>query len=154
RTQCRHDRTRGGRPGNSETNAGAGCRSRRRTVRKCYLFGGRRMTTLPLDGIRVIDFTQVMLGPSCTQVLADYGAEVIKVEKERIGDLSRWSLGSDPDGLNNPVFCSLNRNKKSLALDLKQPEARDTVLTLLETADVVVNNFRPGVMERMGFGFE
>ncbi|MDL2397884.1 CaiB/BaiF CoA transferase family protein [Rhizobium mayense] len=112
------------------------------------------MTTLPLDGIRVIDFTQVMLGPSCTQVLADYGAEVIKVEKERIGDLSRWSLGSDPDGLNNPVFCSLNRNKKSLALDLKQPEARDTVLTLLETADVVVNNFRPGVMERMGFGFE
>ena len=112
------------------------------------------MTTLPLDGIRVIDFTQVMLGPSCTQVLADYGAEVIKVEKERIGDLSRWSLGSDPDGLNNPVFCSLNRNKKSLALDLKQPEARNTVLTLLETADVVVNNFRPGVMERMGFGFE
>lgn len=112
------------------------------------------MTTLPLDGIRVIDFTQVMLGPSCTQVLADYGAEVIKVEKERIGDLSRWSLGSDPDGLNNPVFCSLNRNKKSLALDLKQPEAREAVLALMETADVVVNNFRPGVMERMGFGFE
>ncbi|NEH54679.1 CoA transferase [Rhizobium leguminosarum] len=112
------------------------------------------MTILPLDGIRVIDFTQVMLGPSCTQVLADYGAEVIKIEKLRIGDLSRWSLGSDPDGLNNPVFCSLNRNKKSLALDLKQPEARETVLTLLETADVVVNNFRPGVMERMGFGFE
>ncbi|MCW1750472.1 CaiB/BaiF CoA transferase family protein [Rhizobium acaciae] len=112
------------------------------------------MTILPLDGIRVIDFTQVMLGPSCTQVLADYGAEVIKIEKVRIGDLSRWSLGSDPDGLNNPVFCSLNRNKKSLALDLKQPEARETVFTLLETADVVVNNFRPGVMERMGFGFE
>ncbi|MQB41314.1 CaiB/BaiF CoA-transferase family protein [Rhizobium sp. ICMP 5592] len=112
------------------------------------------MNSLPLDGIRVIDFTQVMLGPSCTQVLADYGAEVIKIEKVRIGDLSRWSLGSDPDGLNNPVFCSLNRNKKSLALDLKQPEACDAVLTLLKTADVVVNNFRPGVMERMGFGFE
>ncbi len=112
------------------------------------------MTTLPLDGIRVIDFTQVMLGPSCTQVLADYGAEVIKIEKVKIGDLSRWSLGSDPDGLNNPVFCSLNRNKKSLALDLKDPTANRTVLTLLETADVVVNNFRPGVMERMGFGYE
>lgn len=112
------------------------------------------MTTLPLDGIRVIDFTQVMLGPSCTQVLADYGAEVIKIEKVKIGDLSRWSLGSDPDGLNNPVFCSLNRNKKSLALDLKDPVANKTVLTLLETADVVVNNFRPGVMERMGFGYE
>ena len=112
------------------------------------------MTTLPLDGIRVIDFTQVMLGPSCTQVLADYGAEVIKIEKVKIGDLSRWSLGSDPDGLNNPVFCSLNRNKKSLALDLKDPTAKKTVLTLIETADVVVNNFRPGVMERMGFGYE
>lgn len=112
------------------------------------------MTTLPLDGIRVIDFTQVMLGPSCTQVLADYGAEVIKIEKVKIGDLSRWSLGSDPDGLNNPVFCSLNRNKKSLALDLKEPSARKTVQGLLETADVVVNNFRPGVMERMGFGYE
>ncbi|KAA1177259.1 CoA transferase [Rhizobium tropici] len=112
------------------------------------------MTTLPLDGIRAIDFTQVMLGPSCTQVLADYGAEVIKIEKVKIGDLSRWSLGSDPDGLNNPVFCSLNRNKKSLALDLKEAGARKTVQALLETADVVVNNFRPGVMERMGFGYE
>ncbi len=112
------------------------------------------MTSLPLDGIRVIDFTQVMLGPCCTQMLADYGAEVIKVEKAKIGDLSRWSLGSDPDGLNNPVFTSLNRNKKSLAIDLKAPEARAAVLELLRTADVVVNNFRPGVMERMGFGYE
>ncbi|SFU21530.1 CoA transferase [Mesorhizobium sp. YR577] len=112
------------------------------------------MSILPLDGIRVVDFTQVMLGPCCTQMLADYGAEVIKIEKNGIGDLSRWSLGSDPDGLNNPVFCSLNRNKKSLALDLKQKDARQAVLALLETADVVVNNFRPGVMERMGFGYE
>ncbi|MBD0413831.1 CaiB/BaiF CoA transferase family protein [Oryzicola mucosus] len=112
------------------------------------------MSVLPLDGIRVVDFTQVMLGPCCTQMLADYGAEVIKIEKNGIGDLSRWSLGSDPDGLNNPVFCSLNRNKKSLALDLKQKDARQAVLALLETADVVVNNFRPGVMERMGFGYE
>ena len=109
---------------------------------------------LPLDGIKVIDFTQVMLGPSCTQVLADYGAEVIKVEKEKIGDLSRWSLGADPDGLNNPIFCSLNRNKKSLALNLKSEEARAQVLALIDGADVVVNNFRPGVMERMGMGYE
>ncbi len=112
------------------------------------------MTTLPLDGVRVIDFTQVMLGPCCTQMLADYGAEVIKIEKEKIGDLSRWSLGSDPDGLNNPVFCSLNRNKKSVALDLKKDEARRQVLELIDSADVVVSNFRPGVMERMGFGYE
>jgi crotonobetainyl-CoA:carnitine CoA-transferase CaiB-like acyl-CoA transferase len=109
---------------------------------------------LPLDGIRVVDFTQVMLGPCCTQVLGDYGAEVIKIEKEKIGDLSRWSLGSDPDGLNNPVFCSLNRNKKSVALDLKSDEARAQVLELIDSADVVVSNFRPGVMERMGFGYE
>lgn len=109
---------------------------------------------LPLDGIRVIDFTQVMMGPSCTQVLGDYGAEVIKIEKEKIGDLSRWSLGSDPDGLNNPVFCSLNRNKKSVALNLKSEEALSSVLTLIDGADVVVSNFRPGVMERMGLGYE
>jgi crotonobetainyl-CoA:carnitine CoA-transferase CaiB-like acyl-CoA transferase len=111
------------------------------------------MNALPLDGIRVIDFTQVMLGPCCTQVLADYGADVIKIEKTRIGDLSRWSLGSDPDGLNNPVFSSLNRNKKSVALDLKTAEARDQVLSLIDGADVVVSNFRPGVMERMGFSY-
>ncbi|ATN36912.1 formyl-CoA transferase (plasmid) [Rhizobium sp. ACO-34A] len=112
------------------------------------------MTTLPLSGIRVVDFTQVMLGPCCTQMLADYGADVIKVEKEKTGDLSRWSLGSDPDGLNNPVFCSLNRNKKSLALDLKHEDARAAVMALIDGADVVVNNFRPGVMERMGFGYD
>jgi crotonobetainyl-CoA:carnitine CoA-transferase CaiB-like acyl-CoA transferase len=112
------------------------------------------MTPLPLDGIRVIDFTQVMLGPCCTQTLADYGAEVIKIEKASIGDLSRWSLGSDPDGLNNPVFCSLNRNKKSLALDLKQDAVLKGILDLIKHADVVVNNFRPGVMERMGLGYE
>ncbi|MFK0386953.1 CaiB/BaiF CoA transferase family protein [Agrobacterium sp. NPDC090273] len=112
------------------------------------------MTSLPLDGVRVIDFTQVMLGPCCTQMLADYGADVIKIEKTRIGDLSRWSVGSDPDGLNNPVFTSLNRNKRSLALDLKDKDACSAVRELLRNADVVVNNFRPGVMERMGFGYE
>ena len=112
------------------------------------------MTALPLSGIRVIDFTQVMLGPCCTQMLADYGADVIKIEKDKVGDLSRWSVGADPDGLNNPVFCSLNRNKRSLALDLKREGARAAVLSLIDGADVVVNNFRPGVMERMGFGYD
>ncbi|HTJ56567.1 MAG TPA: CoA transferase [Devosiaceae bacterium] len=112
------------------------------------------MSVLPLSGVRVVDFTQVMLGPSCTQVLADYGAEVIKIEKEKTGDLSRWSLGSDPDGLTNPVFSSLNRNKKSVTADLKSPVEKARVLALLDEADVVVSNFRPGVMERMGFGYE
>ena len=112
------------------------------------------MSPLPLDGVRVVDFTQVMLGPCCTQMLADYGADVIKVERAKAGDLSRWSVGEDPDGLNNPVFCSLNRNKRSLALDLRQEDQKAVVRRLIERADVVVNNFRPGVMDRMGFGWE
>ena len=109
---------------------------------------------LPLEGVRVLDFTQVMMGPCCTQMLGDYGADVIKIERSGMGDLSRWSVGEDPDGGNNPVFASLNRNKRSLALDLKSEGDRDVVVRLVETADVVVNNFRPGVMERMGFGYE
>lgn len=108
----------------------------------------------PLSGIRVIDFTQVMLGPCCTQVLADYGADVIKIERPGVGDLSRTSIADDPDGLNNPVFRSLNRNKRSIALDLRKEEAKEIVYDLVRHADVVVNNFRPGVLERIGFGYD
>ncbi|MFI5016158.1 MAG: CaiB/BaiF CoA transferase family protein [Hyphomicrobiales bacterium] len=109
---------------------------------------------LPLAGIRVIDFTQVMMGPVATQVLADYGADVIKIERPGTGDLSRTSFPDDPAGLTGPVYCSLNRNKRSVVLDTRKPEDKAAVLRLLETADVVVNNFRAGVMERMGFGYE
>lgn len=115
------------------------------------------MTTyvpLPLDGIRVIDFTQVFMGPIATQTLADYGADVIKVERPREGDLSRTSLPDDPAGLVGPVFCALNRNKRSIALDLRKHDEREVILKLVETADVVVSNFRAGVMERMGFGYQ
>jgi crotonobetainyl-CoA:carnitine CoA-transferase CaiB-like acyl-CoA transferase len=108
----------------------------------------------PLSGVRVIDFTQVMLGPSATQVLADYGADVIKIERPGAGDLSRSSIPDDPDGLDNPVFRSLNRNKRSIALDLRKPDAKTVIYDLVRDADVVVNNFRAGVMERMGFGYE
>ena len=76
------------------------------------------MTGLPLEGVKVVDFTQVMLGPCCTQMLGDWGADVIKIERPGAGDLSRWSI-DDPAGPLNPVFCSLNRNKRSIALDLK-----------------------------------
>ena len=114
--------------------------------------GGDR--PLPLEGVRVLDFTQVMMGPCCTQMLGDYGADVIKIERVGAGDLSRWSVGEDPDGGNNPVFASLNRNKRSVALDLKSEADREAALSLVETADVVVSNFRPGVMERMGFGYD
>ena len=115
--------------------------------------GAANTRPLPLDGVRVLDFTQVMMGPCCTQMLGDYGADVVKIERVGAGDLSRWSVGEDPDGGNNPVFASLNRNKRSVALDLKSEEHRTAALRLVETADVVVNNFRPGVMERMGFGY-
>lgn len=108
----------------------------------------------PLSGIKVIDFTQVMLGPCCTQVLADYGADVIKIERPGAGDLSRTSIADDPDGMNNPVFRSLNRNKRSIALDLRKDEAKAVIYDLVKNADVVVNNFRAGVMERMGFGYD
>ncbi len=112
------------------------------------------MSTLPLDGVKVVDFTQVMMGPCATQMLADYGADVIKVERPGTGDLSRTSIPDDPAGLQGPVFCSLNRNKRSIVLDTRQPQGRDAALKLIERSDVVVNNFRAGVMERMGFGYE
>lgn len=110
--------------------------------------------TQPLSGIKVVDFTQVMLGPVCTQALADYGADVVKIERPGAGDLSRTSIADDPAGHQNPVFQSLNRNKRSIALDLRKEEAKAVVLDLVRGADVVVSNFRAGVMERMGFGYE
>jgi crotonobetainyl-CoA:carnitine CoA-transferase CaiB-like acyl-CoA transferase len=112
------------------------------------------MSPLPLDGVKVVDFTQVMMGPCATQMLADYGADVIKVERPGTGDLSRTSIPNDPAGLQGPVFCSLNRNKRSIVLDTRQPHGREAALKLIERCDVVVNNFRAGVMERMGFGYE
>ena len=111
------------------------------------------MPGLPLEGVKVVDFTQVMLGPCCTQMLGDWGADVIKIERLGAGDLSRWSI-DDPAGPLNPVFCSLNRNKRSIALDLRSESGRAIVRRLIERADVVVNNFRAAVMERMGLGYE
>jgi len=108
---------------------------------------------LPLSGVRIIDFTQVFMGPCCTQMLADYGADVIKIERPGTGDLSRTSL-PDKAGLLGPVFCSLNRNKRSLVLDLRRQDERAVVLELTKQSDVVVSNFRAGVMERMGFGYD
>jgi crotonobetainyl-CoA:carnitine CoA-transferase CaiB-like acyl-CoA transferase len=107
----------------------------------------------PLSGITVLDFTQVFMGPSCTQLLGDYGAEVIKVERPEVGDLSRSSI-PDPAGLDNPIFLSINRNKRSLSVDTRTPEGKGVIRRLVEDADVVVSNFRSGVMERLGFGYD
>lgn len=108
---------------------------------------------LPLDGIRVIDFTQVMMGPVCTQMLADHGADVIKVERKGAGDLSR-STFAPVAGHDNPIFCSLNRNKRSVEIDLRDAAQVNLVKALIADADVVTNNFRAGVMERLGLGYE
>jgi formyl-CoA transferase len=108
---------------------------------------------LPLCGIRVIDFTQVMMGPVCTQMLGDYGADVIKVERAGAGDLSR-STFPPAQGIDNPIFCSLNRNKRSVAVDLRDGASMAAVKALIAGADVVVNNFRAGVMDRMGLGYD
>ena len=129
----------------------------RRHPGHCPFIRGGRMTTttqhLPLHGIRVIDFTQVMMGPVCTQMLADHGADVIKIERKGAGDLSR-STFAPVAGHDNPIFCSLNRNKRSVEIDLRDPAQVDLVKALIADADVVTNNFRAGVMERLGLGYE
>jgi crotonobetainyl-CoA:carnitine CoA-transferase CaiB-like acyl-CoA transferase len=109
----------------------------------------------PLEGIRVVDLTQVMAGPFCTMLLADLGADVIKVEPPG-GDLSR-SMGGDRlrmKGDDRAPFLALNRNKRSIVLDLKLPADLDRLLTIVRDADVFVENFRPGVATRLGAGFD
>ncbi|MFE4951810.1 CaiB/BaiF CoA transferase family protein [Leifsonia sp. NPDC056665] len=108
--------------------------------------------TLPLEGLRVIDLTQVMLGPSCTQTLGDFGADIIKVERPGAGDLSRVGVFAGAD--ENPVFTALNRNKRSIVIDLSSAEGRSVLRDLVRDADVIVSNFRPGVMERLELGYD
>ena len=105
-----------------------------------------------LAGIRVLDVSQIVFGPSCTAALADHGAEVIKVERPGPGDLSR-AFGPFLDG-RSLSYSSFNRNKKSIAIDLKSAAGMEIVHRLAPTVDVVVNNFRPGVMESLGLGYE
>jgi crotonobetainyl-CoA:carnitine CoA-transferase CaiB-like acyl-CoA transferase len=107
-------------------------------------------TDLPLRGFKVIDFTRVLAGPLCTMLLGDMGAEVIKIEDPRHGDDTRaWA--PFVDGWST-YFLTVNRNKKSAAIDLKSEEGRALLEDLIETADVVIENFRPGTLERLGFG--
>ncbi|WP_281982638.1 CaiB/BaiF CoA transferase family protein [Thalassorhabdomicrobium marinisediminis] len=110
---------------------------------------------LPLDGVRVLDFTQVMMGPCATQMLADFGADVIKVERPGAGDLSRNFFGEpDEAAMNNAVFASLNRNKRSITVDTKSDEGKQIIYDLVRKSDVVVDNFRAGVMKRLGFDYD
>jgi formyl-CoA transferase len=105
----------------------------------------------PLHGLRVLDLTEHMAGPFCTMILADMGAEVIKVERPGKGDSSR-AMGDGSE--RNPYFRYINRNKKSLTLDYKTAAGRDVFLKLVDGMDVLVENYRPTVMARAGLGFE
>ena len=106
----------------------------------------------PLDGLKVLDFTRLLPGPVCTMLLGDYGAEVIKVEDVNAGDLSRF-VGPFIEG-SGSFFRQLNRNKKSVALNLKTPEGKAIALKIAADCDVVVEGFRPGVMDRLGLGYD
>ena len=103
----------------------------------------------PLEGIRVLEFGHMVMGPSCGMILADLGAEVIKVEPQGKGDKTRY-LGSFGTGFHS-VF---NRNKKSLAVDIKSVEGKALILELVKSADVVTENFREGTLDRAGLGYE
>jgi crotonobetainyl-CoA:carnitine CoA-transferase CaiB-like acyl-CoA transferase len=107
-----------------------------------------------LDGVRVIDLTQVMAGPYCTMLLADLGADVIKVEPPGTGDQIRSPWDSPQPGHDSPSFHALNRNKRSVTLDLRSEEGSRGFRSLVAGADIVVENFRPGVADRLGVGYE
>ncbi|MDP6564762.1 MAG: CoA transferase [Alphaproteobacteria bacterium] len=106
----------------------------------------------PLAGIRILDLTSVGFGPYGAQILGDYGAEVIKVEAPE-GDITRGIAPFRNEGM-GPFFLNANRNKRCLALDLKQPKGRDALLKLVETADVLISSIRPAAMGRLGLGYD
>lgn len=107
--------------------------------------------TLPLEGIKVLDVSQYLPGPLCTQILADYGAEVVKVESLR-GELGRTL--EPVIGKNSSRFYSVNRNKKSITIDFKNSNGKEVFKNLVKTADVLVDQFRPGVMDKLGIGYD
>jgi alpha-methylacyl-CoA racemase len=113
--------------------------------------------TPPLDGVRVLDLSRLLPGGFCSLLLADFGADVVKVEDTGMGDYVRWALpayeGAEPSAA-SALFLALNRNKRSIRIDLKRPEGRDLLLRLVRDADVVLESFRPGVLDRLGVGYE
>jgi formyl-CoA transferase len=106
-----------------------------------------------LDGVRILDFTHVQSGPTCTQLLAWMGADVIKVEKAGEGDVTRGQLRDIPD-VDSLYFTMLNHNKRSITLDTKHPQGKEVLEKLVKHCDVLVENFAPGALDRMGFSWE
>src|SRR5277367_5364711 len=109
--------------------------------------------TKALTGVRILDFTHVQSGPTCTQLLAWFGADVIKVERPGSGDITRGQLRDIPD-VDSLYFTMLNHNKRSITLDAKNPKGKQVLETLVKHCDVLVENFAPGVLDRMGFTWE
>jgi formyl-CoA transferase len=111
-----------------------------------------------LAGLKVVDLTRVLGGPYCTMILADHGAEVIKIEPPQGDEVREWGppFLPEPDGARGDAsyFIGVNRNKQSIALDLSQPAGREVLLRLLEDADVLVENYKPGAMEKWGLGYD
>jgi crotonobetainyl-CoA:carnitine CoA-transferase CaiB-like acyl-CoA transferase len=112
-----------------------------------------RNTTGPLSGVRVLEITQIMSGPTCGLLLADLGADVIKIEKTQGGDDARGYRDPQVGGVSGP-FMMMNRNKRGLALDLKSEQGRALLLRMVKQADVLVENFRGGTMDKLGLGYE
>jgi crotonobetainyl-CoA:carnitine CoA-transferase CaiB-like acyl-CoA transferase len=110
---------------------------------------------MALEGVRVVDFTQMMLGPWGTQFLGDMGADVIKIERPKTGEWERGlaAMGELLGG-DSPFFLAMNRNKRSLTLNLKDPRARQIIYDLVRDADLVTENFRPGVLDKLGLGYD
>jgi formyl-CoA transferase len=106
-----------------------------------------------LDGVRILDFTHVQSGPTCTQLLAWFGADVIKVERAGAGDVTREQLRDVPDA-DSLYFTMLNHNKRSITLDTKSPAGKEILEKLVKCCDVLVENFAPGALDRMGFSWE
>ncbi|MDW3683812.1 formyl-CoA transferase [Cupriavidus sp. CV2] len=106
-----------------------------------------------LDGVRILDFTHVQSGPTCTQLLAWFGADVIKVERAGVGDVTREQLRDIPD-VDSLYFTMLNHNKRSVTIDTKHPEGKKVLEALVKGCDVLVENFAPGALDRMGFTWE
>src|SRR3546814_853841 len=106
----------------------------------------------PLEGVRVIDMTTVLMGPYASQILGDMGADVIKVESPH-GDLVR-DLGPMQHDHMGALYLHINRSKRAITLDVKQPEGREALLRLVESADVLLYNIRPQSMERLGLGYD
>lgn len=111
------------------------------------------LSPLPLAETRVLDFSQIVMGPVATQTLADFGADVLKIERPGVGDIFRRAI-YDSDKTEHAAFGSVNCSKRSVSLDISSESGRKLIYDLVKSADVVVNNFRPGVMDRLELGYE